>query len=62
MSAPFGPTPDAAKLEALRNNPQAASGYRTWLDCFVIPLLERVGLKVKVRRSAREYTITVKLP
>lgn len=55
-------TPDPAKLEALRNNTHAAAGYTKWLDGFVIPLIQRVGLKTVVRRAPGKYTITVKLP
>ena len=58
----LSPTPDLAKLEALRKNPHAASGYRTWLDGFVIPMIQRVGLKTIVRRTDDKYTITIKLP
>lgn len=53
---------DGDKLKALKSNPAAADGYRTWLDQFVIPLLKKVGLNVKVRRNASSYIITVKLP
>ena len=58
----LNPTPDPAKLAALRANPHAASGYRTWLDGFLIPLIQRIGLKTIVRRTPDKYTITIKLP
>ena len=56
------PAPDPAKLAALLANPNAAAGYRTWIDGFLIPLMQRIGLKVVVRRGPDKYTITIKLP
>jgi hypothetical protein len=40
------------KLQALRTNPQSTGAYRTWMDRFVIPLLERVGHKRTYEKRA----------
>lgn len=58
----LSPKPDPAKLQALQNHPNAADGYEKWLTAFVIPMIQRVGLKTNVRRAPGKYTITVKLP
>lgn len=62
MVSPHGV--DSDKLKELLAHKNADQGYSQWLDAFVIPLLKRVGLKVKVTRTS-EYTtlkIAVKRP
>ena len=52
----------AAKLKALQEKPGSPGAYRIMVDRLVIPMMERVGLDVKVRRGDDKYTITVKFP
>lgn len=53
---------DSEKLQALITNAKAMHGYSKWLDDFIIPLLKKVGLKVKVKRGPDSYVITLKVP
>lgn len=48
-------------LDNLRNHPQAHVGYQRWLDAFIIPLMQKTGMNIKVKRTPERYTITVKL-
>jgi hypothetical protein len=53
---------DTEKLAALLANAKAGFAYAKWLDDFIVPLLKKIGLKVRVKKSPTSYIITVKLP
>jgi hypothetical protein len=58
---PFSPHVDPDKLQALMKDKAGQTGYERWLDAFIIPLMQRVGLTVDVKHG-KQYVITVKFP